>query len=182
MQPPERRAALSAFLWTITVMAFAGGALMAGANIIPPAPTNVAAANADTTVVAYATALDTANARLTEAGTRITQLQNELAQRQNTAALADAAPAQPAPVETAVSAAQAVEYAKQIAGALQPTGDPELVDLDGQAVWAISYQPGTVYVNAQDGTIALVERNQPQGGRPNHHDDDDRHETDGNDD
>lgn len=176
MQHIERRAALSAFLWTVTVMALAGGALFYKADIIPQVPTNAnAAAASDATVAEYATALDTANSRLTEAGNRITDLQNQLAQRTSAAAPAVDGPQQPAGTQTAVSAEQAIEYAKQIAGSLQPISAPELVDLEGQTVWSIAYTPGTVYVSAQDGSIALVERNQQQHRRPGH--DDEQHES-----
>ena len=179
MSQPERRAALSAFAWTVTVMALAGGAVFYVGNQTP-APT---AATTDTATVAqYAAALDTANARLTEAGTRISQLEAQVAQQQTDFTPAqDAAPA-PDAIQTVVSAEQAIEYAKQIAGQYPPTNAPELVDLEGQTVWAIPYEPGTVYVNAQDGSIALVERNQPQGGRPGHHDEDHESESSEHDD
>jgi len=173
MEHQERRAAFSAFLWTITVMSIAGGMLFWKADMIPAIPQ--AQAN-EAAVTQYATALDTANARLTEAGTRITKLEQELSTQTSTvqqqAPVAEAV--EPA---TAITSLQALESARTVAGSLKPIADPELVDLEGQTVWSITYQPGIVFVSATDGSIVLVQRNQP--ARDNH--DDEQNET-GNDD
>ncbi len=172
MEHQERRAALSAFFWTISVMAIAGGMLFWKAEVIPTVP---APQNNDAALTEYASALDTANARLTEAGNRITTLQQQLNQR----VAAAQAPSVEAPPASNVSSAQAIEYARKVAGALKPTADPELVELEGQTVWSIIYEPGTVYVSAADGTIVLVQRNQPAGTNNDH--DNEQNES-GNDD
>jgi hypothetical protein len=165
MEQHERRAALSAFFWTITVMSIAGGILFWQAEAIPTVP--VAQAN-ESAVSQYAAALDIANNRLTEAGNRIMTLENQ--------------PAQPidvpqeqivdVPAAPTITSAAALTSARSIAGALEPLAPPELVDLDGQTVWSIVYEPGTVYVSATDGTVVLVERNQPD--QRDRHDDEDR--------
>jgi hypothetical protein len=165
MEQHERRAALSAFFWTITVMSIAGGILFWQAEAIPTVP--VAQAN-ESAVSQYAAALDIANNRLTEAGNRIMTLENQ--------------PAQPidvpqeqivdVPAAPTITSAAALTSARSIAGALEPRAPPELVDLDGQTVWSIVYEPGTVYVSATDGTVVLVERNQPD--QRDRHDDEDR--------
>lgn len=166
MEKQEQRAALSAFFWTITVMAIAGGFLFWKSDIIPAVPQPQ---NADAALAQYASALDTANARLTEAGTRITNLEHALTQ-QNTVAQPPA-PSTDSQAPTVISSQQAIEAARTVAGALTPTADPELVDLEGQTVWSISYEPGIVYVSADDGTIVLVQRNQPtRSGREHAHD------------
>lgn len=60
MEQQERRAALSAFFWTITVMAIAGGILFWQADAIPTVP--VAQAN-DGAVSQYTASLALANKR-----------------------------------------------------------------------------------------------------------------------
>jgi hypothetical protein len=174
MEQHERRAALSAFFWTITVMSIAGGILFWQAEAIPTVP--VAQAN-ESAVSQYAAALDIANNRLTEAGNRIMTLENQ--------------PAQPidvpqeqivdVPAAPTITSAAALTSARSIAGALEPLAPPELVDLDGQTVWSIVYEPGTVYVSATDGTVVLVERNQPDQ-RDRHDDEDHEHHENDHDD
>lgn len=168
MDYPERRAALSAFIWTIVVMSIAGGLLLWQNDAIPNVP---ASATTDTSVVAYQTALDTANSRLTEAGNRITALEQELAQtKQQTTNSA------PVEAQAGIDADTAIKIAAQVAGKLQPIADPELVDLDGQPVWSITYTPGIVYVSQGDGQIVLVERtNDGRSRSHDSHDDNDDH-------
>ncbi|MFM2308041.1 MAG: hypothetical protein RLY87_161 [Chloroflexota bacterium] len=175
MEKQERRAALSAFFWTITVMAIAGGVLFWQADIIPSVPQPQ---NTDAALSQYAAALDTANARLTEAGTRISSLERALTQQ--TTAAQPSAPRSDTQASIAVSSEQALESARSVAGALAPTADPELVDLEGQTVWSIAYEPGIVYVSAVDGSVVLVQRTQPaSSGREHTHDD---HHESGHDD
>ena len=171
MEQHERRAALSAFFWTITVMSIAGGILFWQAEAIPTVP--VAQAN-ESAVSQYAAALEIANNRLTEAGNRIMTLENQPAQPIDVpqVQIADV------PVAPTITSAAALTSARSITGALEPLTAPELVDLDGQTVWSIVYEPGTVYVSATDGTVVLVERNQPD--QRNRHEDEDHehHEND----
>ncbi len=174
MEQQERRAALSAFFWTITVMSVAGGILFWQADAIPSVP--VAQAN-EGAVSQYAAALVIANNRLTEAGNRIIALENQPTQPvevpQEQIAAVPAAPT--------ITSAAALTSARSIAGALEPLAAPELVDLDGQTVWAIAYEPGTIYVSATDGTIVLVERTQPDQ-RDRHEDEDHEHHDNDHDD
>lgn len=164
MELQERRAALSAFFWTITVMAIAGGILFWQADAIPTVP--VAQVNNDA-VSQYTTALALANNRLTEAGNRISSLEQQLTQPvvvpQEQIVVEPGAPN--------ISSEAALTSARSIAGALEPLSAPELVDLDGQTVWAIAYEPGTIYVSATDGSVVSAERNQPDQ-RDRAHDDD----------
>jgi hypothetical protein len=172
MEQQERRAALSAFFWTITVMAIAGGILFWQAEAIPTVP--VAQAT-DGAVSQYTVALEIANNRLTEAGNRIILLEQQLAQPvvapQEQIAVESAAPT--------ISSEVALTSARSIAGALEPLAPPELVDLDGQTVWAIVYEPGTIYVSATDGSVVSAERNQPdQRDRAHDEDHDDDKDND----
>jgi hypothetical protein len=173
MEQQERRAALSAFFWTITVMAIAGGILFWQADAIPQVP--VAQAN-DGAVSQYTAALALANNRLTEAGNRIISLEQQLAQPvvvpQEQIADVPAAPT--------ITSAAALTAARSIAGALEPLTPPELVDLDGQTVWAIAYEPGTIYVSATVGSVVSAERNQPDQ-RDRAHDDDEDNDEDNDD-
>ena len=168
MEQQERRAALSAFFWTITVMTIAGGILFWQADAIPTVP--VAQAN-DGAVSQYTAALALANNRLTEAGNRIISLEQQLAQP----VVVPLEQIADEPVAPNISIDAAVTSARSIAGALEPLATPELVDLDGQIVWAIVYEPGTIYVSATDGSVVSAERNQPDQRDPAHdedHDDD----------
>lgn len=173
MELQERRAALSAFFWTITVMAIAGGILFWQADAIPTVP--VAQAN-DGAVSQYTAALTLANNRLTEAGNRISSLEQQLTQPvvvpQEQIVVEPAAPN--------ISSEAALTSARSIAGALEPLSAPELVDLDGQTVWAIAYEPGTIYVSATDGSVVSAERNQPDQ-RDRAHDEDADDDEDNND-
>ena len=174
MEQQERRAALSAFFWTITVMSIAGGILFWQADAIPSVP--VAQAN-DGAVSQYAAALEIANTRLTEAGNRIMALENQPVQPIDVpqVQIADV------PAVPNITSAAALSAARTIAGALETLTVPELVDLDGQTVWSIVYEPGTVYVSATDGTVVLVERNQPDQ-RDRHEDEDHEHHDNDHDD
>jgi hypothetical protein len=172
MEHQERRAALSAFFWTISVMSIAGGLLFWQSDNIPTIP--LAQANA-AAVTQYANALDTANIRLTEAGNRITILEQELTQ-QSTPSQPQSAVSESAAPATDITSQQALESARTIVGSLAPMADPELVDLEGQTVWSIPYQPGIVFVSARDGTILLVQRTQPE--RHNEQEHDEQNESD----
>lgn len=169
MNHNERRAALSAFIWTIIVMSITGSLVLWQSDVIHAVPV----AEANTSVTAYQEALNTANTRLVDAGNRITALEQELAQakQQSTSNAQDATTTQ-----AGIDAQTAIQIAAQVAGRLQPVADPELVDLDGQPAWSIVYTPGTVYVSQTDGQIMLVERaNTGRRTRDDNHDDADDH-------
>lgn len=174
MEQHERRAALSAFFWTITVMSIAGGILFWQADAIPTVP--VAQAN-EGAVSQYSAALEIANNRLTEAGNRIVALENQRAQPIDVPQVQRA----DVPAISNITSTAALTAARSIAGALKPLAPPELVDLDGQTVWSIVYEPGTVYVSATDGTVVLVERTQPDQ-RDRHEDDEHEHHENDHDD
>lgn len=162
----ERRAALSAFIWTIIIMSITGALVLWQSDTIHTIPV---AEGVDTSVTAYQTALDTANNRLLDAGKRITALEQELTQAQQRT---NTTP--PDTTQAGIDARTAIEIAQQVAGRLQPIADPELVNLDGQPTWSIAYTPGTVYVSQADGQIVLVERNnESRGTRHDTHDNDD---------
>jgi len=86
--------------------------------------------------------------------------------------LACATNSAPTTSQAGIDARTAVQIAAQVAGRLKPTADPELVELDGQAVWSITYTPGTVYVSQADGQIVLVQRNDGRGQRQTQDDND----------
>jgi len=168
MERHERRAAFSAFIWTIVVMSIMGGLILWQSDAVHAIPSNKASTDTSD-VTQYQQALDDANNRLTEASQRITTLEQQVAQANHAAQTAQTAP-QPVADTSAntpsggVDAAAAIEIAKQVAGKLKPIQDPELVDLEGQTVWSIVYTPGTVYVSQTDGQIVLVQRNNETRG------------------
>jgi hypothetical protein len=177
MERHERRAAFSAFIWTIVVMSIAGGLILWQSDAIHAIPSTQATAGTSD-ITQYQQALDDANNRLTEASQRITALEQQVAQANQAVQAAQTAPvAAPATTDSAptggVDATAAIEIAKQVAGRLKPIADPELVDLEGQTVWSIVYTPGTVYVSQTDGQIVLVQRNNETRGATG--DDDDGH-------
>lgn len=168
MERHERRAAFSAFIWTIVLMSIVGGLILWQSDAVHAIPNNQSTAD-NSDVTQYQKALDDANNRLTEASQRITTLEQQVAQANHAVQTAQAAP----PADTnpsantptgGVDAAAAIEIAKQVAGRLKPIADPELVDLEGQTVWSIVYTPGTVYVSQTDGQIVLVQRNNETRG------------------
>jgi cytoskeletal protein RodZ len=158
MEQQERRAALSAFFWTITVMAIAGGILFWQADAIPQVP--IAQAN-DGAVSQYTAAIISLEQQLAQP---VVVPQEQIAD---------------VPAAPTITSATALTAARSIAGALEPLTPPELVDLDGQTVWAIAYEPGTIYVSATVGSVVSAERNQPDQ-RDRAHDDD--HDDEDNDD
>jgi small-conductance mechanosensitive channel len=176
MERHERRAAFSAFIWTIAVMSIAGGLILWQSDAIHAIPSNQATADSSD-ITQYQNALDEANTRLTEASQRITTLEQQIAQANQAAQTAQADQVVP-PTTTdsaptgGIDATAAIEIAKQVAGRLKPIADPELVDLEGQTVWSIVYTPGTVYVNQADGQIVLVQRNNETRGSTGDDDDD----------
>ena len=171
MERHERRAAFSAFIWTIVVMSVVGGLILWQSDAVHVVPSNKPTADTSD-ITQYQTALDDANNRLTEASQRITTLEQQVAQANQAAQTAQSAQSAPQAVaDTAantpsggVDAAAAIEIAKQVAGHLTPIQDPELVDLEGQTVWSIVYTPGTVYISQTDGKIVLVQRNNETRG------------------
>ena len=165
MDHNERRAAFSAFIWTIVVMSIVGGIVLWQGDLVHAVP---ASESANVSITAYQNALDIANSRLSDAGNRITALEQELAQAKQQPADTNTAPTTGT---NGIDAETAIRIATQVAGRLQPVADPELVDLDGQTVWSIVYTPGTVYVSQADGQIVLVERNNQSRGQ--NHDDND---------
>ena len=176
MERHERRAAFSAFIWTIAVMSIAGGLILWQSDAIHAVPSTQATADTSD-ITSYQQALDEANNRLTEASQRITTLEQQVAQANQADQTAQADQvAPPATTDSAptggVDATAAIEIAKQVAGRLKPIADPELVDLEGQTVWSIVYTPGTVYVNQADGQIVLVQRNNETRGSTGDDDDD----------
>lgn len=169
MERHERRAAFSAFIWTIVVMSIAGGLILWQSDAIHAVPGNQATADSSDIITQYQNALDDANTRLTEASQRIMTLEQQVAQANQAGQTAQADQVVP-PTTTdsaptgGVDATAAIEIAKQVAGRLKPIADPELVDLEGQTVWSIVYTPGTVYVSQTDGQIVLVQRNNETRG------------------
>ena len=169
MDHNERRAAFSAFIWTIVIMSIVGGIVLWQGDLVHSVP---ASESANVSVTAYQNALDIANGRLTDAGKRITALEQELAQAKQPAADTSTAPSD---ATAGIDSQTAIRIASQVAGRLQPVADPELVDLDGQTVWSIVYTPGTVYVSQADGQIVLVERNNQVRGEHRDNNDTDDH-------
>lgn len=177
MERHERRAAFSAFIWTIVVMSIVGGLILWQSDAVHAVPKNQSSTDTSD-ITQYQQALDDANNRLTEASQRITTLEQQVAQvaqvAQANQAAQTAQTVQSAPQAVAdtsantpsggVDAATAIEIAKQVAGKLKPIQDPELVDLEGQTVWSIVYTPGTVYISQTDGKIVLVQRNNETRG------------------
>ncbi len=169
MDHNERRAAFSAFIWTIVIMSIVGGIVLWQGNLVHTVPANE---SATVSVTAYQNALDIANSRLSDAGNRITALEQELAQAKQQPSDTNTAPST---ASNDIDAETAIRIATQVAGRLQPVADPELVDLDGQTVWSIVYTPGTVYVSQADGQIVLVERNNQSRGQNRDDNDSDGH-------
>lgn len=168
MERHERRAAFSAFIWTIVVMSIVGGLILWHSDTIHAVPSNQSTTD-KSDITQYQQALDDANNRLTEASQRITALEQQVAQANQTAQTAQSVPQAVADTSANtpsgdIDAAAAIEIAKQVAGKLQPVQDPELVDLEGQTVWSIIYTPGTVYISQTDGKIVLVQRNNETRG------------------
>ncbi|MCX6014497.1 MAG: hypothetical protein NT020_02715 [Chloroflexales bacterium] len=168
MERHERRAAFSAFIWTIVVMSIAGGLILWQSDAVHAVPNNQSTTDTSD-ITQYQQALDDANNRLTEASQRITTLEQQVAQANQTGQTAQSVPQAVADTSAntptgGVDAAAAIEIAKQVAGKLKPIQDPELVDLEGKTVWSIVYTPGTVYVSQTDGQIVLVQRNNETRG------------------
>jgi hypothetical protein len=173
MERHERRAAFSAFIWTIVVMSIAGGLILWQSDAVHAVPNNQSTTDTSD-ITQYQQALDDANNHLTEASQRITALEQQVAQANQAVqtvpqAVADTSTNVPT---GGIDAAAAIEIAKQVAGKLKPVQDPELVDLEGQTVWSIVYTPGTVYVNQEDGQIVLVQRNNETRGATGDNDND----------
>ena len=173
MERHERRAAFSAFIWTIVVMSIVGGLILWQSDAVHAVPSNQSTTDTSD-ITQYQQALDDANNRLTEASQRITALEQQVAQANQAVqtvpqAVADTSTNVPT---GGIDATAAIEIAKQVAGRLKPIADPELVDLEGQTVWSIVYTPGTVYVSQSDGQIVLVQRNNEIRGSTGDDDDD----------
>jgi hypothetical protein len=146
MNTIHQRSALSAFVWTTVVMSLAGALVFWSADAIPALP------SIDSTTQ-YVEALDLANARLSEASTRIQQLENQVQHDQNTRPTTNNRSPQ-----VAVDANQAITIADQVAGRYHAIKDPQLVDFEGIIAWAVTYEPGIIYVNSTSGEIIFVER------------------------
>lgn len=144
----QQRAAFSAFIWTIIVMVFAGALVFWSIDSIPAIPNN------NNNTADYEAALTLANQRLEEAATRISTLEQQVAQARE----AQSAAVVPANTSNEIDANTAVELANQVAGRYSPVSDPELVDFQGERAWAVTYTPGVIYIRASDGQLLYVER------------------------
>jgi septal ring factor EnvC (AmiA/AmiB activator) len=82
MEQHERRAAFSAFIWTIVLMSLLGGVVLWQSNAIHAIPSTQPTADTSD-VTQYQKALDDANNRLTEASQRITTLEQQVAQAES---------------------------------------------------------------------------------------------------
>ena len=149
MNTIHQRSALSAFVWTTVVMSLAGALVFWSVDAIPALP------SIDSTTQ-YVEALDLANARLSEASTRIQQLENQVQHDQNDPNIHPTTNNHSPQV--AVDANQAIAIADQVAGRYHAIKDPQLVDFEGTIAWAVTYEPGIIYVNSTSGEIIFVER------------------------
>ena len=148
MDTIHQRSALSALVWTTVVMSLAGALVFGSVDAIPalPSPDNTAQ---------YSAALDLANQRLSEASTRIQQLENQAHNDHNDQGTPPTTTTSP---QTAIDANQARAIADQVAGRYHTIKNPQLVDFEGTIAWAVTYEPGIVYVNSTSGEIIYVER------------------------
>jgi len=152
MQEFQRRAAISAFVWTMVTMIVAGILVFWSADVIPVSTTTQ-------TTAAYSKALDLANQRLTEASQRIAALE----QRQTTVEQAST-DVQPTQVDShsdpriTLDADTATRIAAEVAGTDRTIATAYLVDLEGNIAWAVPYESAIIYVHAHDGEIIFIER------------------------
>jgi hypothetical protein len=149
---------LASIFITVSVLVTIGG--LVGSVLANKAP-NQAAAEATMAVatvqayqqreVAYNQLVQQANQQLEKANSDLQSMQKEIAQLKQPPAAQNASKA-------SISAASAEEIAiKSVAPGMQPLKAPELVSFEGKTAYEVAFEKGSVYINAEDGTVIFNE-------------------------